>query len=102
MDHALREYTLAYGDTLSWAEDNLDTIRENGLYREGYTGKSIAPLLPPPDRALHSSAKDSLKSDVAASLASYLELVAIDPRTNFPTRRDPEPEAIMGANDRVS
>ena len=97
MDHALKEYTLAYGDALAWAENNLDSVQEQGLFRENYTGKSIARLLPSPDRALHSSAKDSLKQDVGANLASYLELLTVAPDTSFPTCRDPSPDAIEGA-----
>lgn len=99
MDYALEEYTLAYGGALGWAKDNLDMIRANGLYKERYTGKSIAQLLPTSSCALHSSIKDSLKQDVGANLASYLELVASDPRTSFPACRDPSPIAIEGALD---
>jgi putative transposase len=97
LDYALKEYTLAYADLLEWSKSNLDLIREKGLYKESYTGKSIARLLNPTLRSLHSSAKDSLKQDVGASLASYLELSANDPRTSFPTCRDPAPEAVQGA-----
>ena len=97
MDHALKEYTLAYSDTLTWAESNLDLVRENGRYRESFTGKSIARLLPTSDKALHSSAKDSLKQDAGGNLASYFELIASDPRISFPIGRDPSPGAIEGA-----
>lgn len=99
MDYTLEVYTLAYSDTLGWAKDNLDAICENGLYRENYTGKSIARLLPTSGRALHSSVKESLQRSVGANLASYLELVAEDSRTSFPSGRDPLPMAIEEALD---
>jgi hypothetical protein len=99
MDYALKEYALAYSDTLQWAHDHLGLLRENGLYRESYTGRSIGSLLPRSGRALHGSVKDSLKADVGANLASYLELISDDPRTSFPVSRDPSPQADEYALD---
>ncbi len=99
MDHALEEYTRAYGRVLDYAKDSLDNIERNGTYHDRYTGKSIASMLPRPDCNIHSSAKDSLTQNVGANLASYFELVQVDERTSFPFARDPSPDADVKALD---
>jgi len=99
MDLALHEYTLGFSELLEWAFDNLETLTQEGKYRDKYNGKKIATLLPRLDCGIHSSAKDSLVQDVAGGLASYLALKEKDENTSFPMCRDPEPEAIQGALD---
>jgi len=97
MDYAFEQYTLGYSELLEYARKNLQHIQDNGLYRNKYTGKSIASLLPRPSCDIHSSAKDSLVRDVAGNLASYFELVAMDENTGFPIGRDPTPAADIDA-----
>jgi len=99
MDYALREYTLAYQAMLDWARDNDDLLREQGIYREKYNGKAISSLLPRPNAALHTSAKDSLLVDVAGNLASYYALDGMAGATGFPVGRDPAPDAVDNALD---
>lgn len=99
IDHALKEYTLAYTAILNWVQNNLALLSEKGLFRDHYTGKSLCGLLPAPIGSLHSSLKDSLKIAVGATLASYFELIAENPETSFPAGRDPSPIAIEGALD---
>lgn len=107
MDYTLEQYTLAYQDLLDWAREHEAQIAQEGKYvytRRGetvekYTGKSIAQLLPHPDAKVHSSIKDSLIQDVAGNLASYFALAEIDPRTSFPTGRDPSSIAFPDALD---
>jgi len=105
MDYALEQYTLAYQDLLDYAKEHEDQIAQEGKYvytRRGetvekYTSKSIAQLLPRPDARVHSSVKDSLIQNVAGNLASYFTLAEIDPRTSFPTSRNPSPTAFPEA-----
>lgn len=72
--HAFEQYTRAYDNLLEWSKNNLEVLRENGMFRNTYNGKAIASLLPRIKTELHSSLVDSLKSDVAGNLASYFEL----------------------------
>ena len=72
--HTFEQYTLAYGDLLSWAQENEELLRENGTFRNKYDARTIAALLPKPTAELHSSMIGSLMGDVAMTLASYLEL----------------------------
>jgi hypothetical protein len=102
MDFALEEYTLAYSRLLDWARQNEDLLREHGKYKDRFTDKSIGALLPRPEAQLHGSAKDSLVRDVAGNLASYFALSEVDPRTSFPTCRDPDPDAIPGALNKLA
>jgi len=97
MDYALEQYTRGYSELLKYAQDNLQHIEDNGLYRDKYTAKSIGSLLPRPACDIHSSAKDSLVQDVAGNLASYFELVGMDGKTWFPIGRDPSPGADIEA-----
>lgn len=99
MDFALREYTLAFSKLLDWAKNHEASLREDGQYKGRYNEKALSSLLPRPDGNIHSSAKESLLKDVAASLASYFALCEIDPNTSFPTCRDPSPDVIHGALD---
>jgi len=108
MDHVLEQYTLAYQDLLNWAKDHEATLAKEGKYVftthkgetvEKYTGKSVAQLLPRLDADVHGSIKHSLIQDVAGNLASYFALAEVDPRTSFPTSRDPSPTAFPDALD---
>lgn len=89
IDYAFAEYERAYWNMLEYAQKNLDEIRQDGVYQsvrgDKYTSKSISSLIPRPIVPLHGSVKDSLIQDVAANIASYLELEKTDKRTNFPT-----------------
>lgn len=112
LDHAFTEYTRAMGELVAWSEENLDTIRQNGLYRltdketgeiksEKYSEQSIAKVLPKPStmRAdLASAIREALTSNVASMLASYLELEKTPGQeTGFPAVRDPSPDGWPNA-----
>jgi len=102
MDHALREYTKAYGALLDWARDKEAALAESGQYinKRGeakLTGKSLAAKLPRPKAAMHSSAVHSLRQDVAGNLASYFELQKAGLKPSFPTAIDLDAEADADA-----
>jgi putative transposase len=97
MDHAIREYTLAYQALLDWAREHEAMLEQEGMFRDKFNGRAIARLLPLPDVALHGSAKGSLKTDVAGNLASYFALKAEGATVTFPTARDPHPAAYPNA-----
>lgn len=101
MDYALEQYTLGYTELLEYAHDNLSVLEREGIYEKTgkYTGMSIAPCLPRSSHKIHSSAKDSLRQNVAANLASYFELIKKDESPSLPTSRDPSPEADLEALD---
>jgi IS605 OrfB family transposase len=94
IDHTLEQYTIGYDELLKYAKDNLEHFQENGTYKNKFTSKSVARLLPYPKCAIHSSAKDSLRQAVAANLASYFELVQVDEQTSLPT----VPSTVPGAD----
>lgn len=101
LDHTFEQYTLAMTDLLAWCEDNLDVIRRDGMYekRDSYTGRSIAGLLPNNEISyeLAGCIKEALVDDVAASIASFLELENTGEATGFPTSRDPSPQGYPNA-----
>jgi len=96
---AFREYTLAYQQLLDWARANLDLIKEKGKWNNKYSEKNIRRLLPLNQlrAAMHSSLKDALAIDVASAITSYLQLLVTDPKTSFPTCRNPVPGAYLEA-----
>lgn len=102
IDFAMREYTLGYAQLLDWAENNLTILTSDGKYREKYNGKAIASLLPRLGMPIHSSLKDSLITDVAGNLASYLALKETVDNVSFPVCRDPSPMANIGALEDMS
>lgn len=101
MDTALSEYTRAYKHLLDWCEQNIQTLEEEGKYRNRYSETSIRKLLPRITQddgfIIHSSMSDSLLVDVAGAITSYLSLKETDPATSFPICRDPSPEAYPNA-----
>lgn len=99
LDHALKEYTLAYGHILERVKPNEAALMEGAKWgtRGKYTDKSVRPHLPTIpelDCAIHSTLKDSLLADVAGTLASYFTLKASGEKVSFPTARNPNPDAI--------
>lgn len=112
LDYVLTEYSNAMIPLLDWAKNNLEEIKANGKYRlidketgevklEKYTDKSIASVLPKASSInadIASCLKESLVRDVAANLASHLELDSGEKQeAGFPVSRDPSPEAWPNA-----
>jgi hypothetical protein len=101
MDTALEEYTRAYARLLDWCKQNIDTLETNGKFRDKYSEASIRKLMPKLSELnqgkMHSSMYESLKQDVAITIASYLALRQQDPNTGFPVCRDPDPESYPNA-----
>jgi len=105
INRVMTEYTLAMQGLLEYAQSNLDRIRRDGQDKRGkYTGNSITALLPSPKSAQMASAlKDALKANVAAMLASYLELDNGDKQNaGYPVSRDPRPNAYNDALDQFT
>jgi len=110
LDHVFEQYTLAKTDLLKWCKLNLGAIQGQGKYeykRNGkdkskYTSMSIASCLPKTGGLnvdIASCLKESLIQEVAAGMASYLELEGQEGETGFPTSRDPSPEGWPNALD---
>lgn len=112
LNHVFVEYTQAMSDLLDWSKDNLETIKDKGLYRlidketgeikvEKFTDKSIARVLPRPSELkadMASCLKESLVKNVSAMLSSYLELDSGDKQeAGFPLCRDPSTQAWPNA-----
>jgi len=106
LDHALLEYTRGYQTLLDYAHEHIDVIQKDGKDKnqhgvEKYTSRSVAKFLPRNiiTADIHGSMKESLRQNVAATLASYCALVEVAPKTSFPTCRDPFPTAYPNALD---
>jgi|GEM_PF-7079900 len=82
LEHAFREYTLAFRDLLAWAAEHQDVLEAGGKYPRGeeliWSERNIARVLKNsgirPD--LHGSLCDALYADVGITLVSYYALKA--------------------------
>lgn len=97
----LSEYTHGAVMYLDWCLENIDYIKQAGIYSyevknkkgeiktvEQYNQKSIAAVLPKASTiniAVSSQVKDSLLSDCSAMIAGYLESLKVNPKTSFPS-----------------
>jgi len=104
LDYALTEYTLAYQRLLDAARADIAAIRcqsAGPLIRKRIThhGMTVKRLLPPIATPIHSSLKDSLYTDVAGNMASYLTLLEDGEAASYPTSRDPAPDALTASLD---
>ena len=94
LDRAISDYRRASMDLLAWAETNMDRLRREafvtrtdskGKERVYYSAISVGKLLPTVDTGdIHSSLAESMYSDIAARLASFLMLEAKGEDVSFP------------------
>jgi putative transposase len=88
LDRTIKNYNRAYNEMLVDAQQNIENIKQFYISKSGkYSAQQIAKFFSGKDFHKKFGLEplyDSLKSDVAASVASYLELLKTDDNTSFP------------------
>lgn len=107
LDYVFDIYTRALGDVLVYSQDAIDEMREYGkvVTKDGkvldkYTEVSLTPFLPRCSELnypIASNLKESLLSNVASGLASFLALEGTDQNPGYPQSRDPSPDGYPNA-----